>query len=95
LSQNSSHHSKTRDTPVPKIKETPVIAETLPDSFQIIRQPFVNQGLSKPVVNIILHSWRDSTKKQHYTYIQRWVHFCAEKQADPIYRSDFRFLATL
>jgi hypothetical protein len=56
---------KTRDTPVPKIKETPVIAETLPDSFQIIRQPFVNQGLSKPVVNIILHSWRDSTKKQH------------------------------
>jgi hypothetical protein len=84
LSQNSSHYSKTRDTPVPKIAETPVITETPPDSFQIIRHSFENEGLSKPVVDIILQSWRDSTKKQYWTYIQRWVRFCAEKQADPM-----------
>jgi len=56
LSQHSSRQSKTLDTPVPKITETPVITETPPDSFQIIRPSFENQGLSKPVVDIILHS---------------------------------------
>lgn len=98
LSQNSSRQSKTRDTPVPKITETPVITETPPDSFQIIRQSFENQGLSKPVVDIILHSWRDSTKKQYWTYIQRWMRFCTEKHADPMSSSInliLDFLATL
>jgi hypothetical protein len=90
-----SRQSTSRDTPVPKITETPVITETPPDSFQIIRQSFENQGLSKPVVDIILHSWRDSTKKQYWTYIQRWMRFCAEKHADPMSSSINCLLTTI
>jgi hypothetical protein len=51
-----------KSNPVPKIKETPVVAETLPDSFQIIRQPFVNQGLSKPVCHEFLNDGKNDGK---------------------------------
>jgi len=99
LSQNSSRQSKTLDTHVPKSQKHPLLQKLhLRVFFQIIRPSFENQGLSKPVVDIILHSWRDSTKKQYWTYIQRWVHFWVEKHADPMSPSInliLNFLATL
>ena len=31
-----------------------------------------------------MHSWRDSTKRQYWSYIQKWLHFCVEKHVNPM-----------
>ena len=31
-----------------------------------------------------MHSWRDSTQKQHKVYINKWLIFCSERKNDPL-----------
>lgn len=51
--------------------------------FSAIRQSLQSQGVPAEAVNIILQSWRNSTKKQYNTYIQKWFSFCG-KRINPI-----------
>lgn len=51
-----------------------------PDSFQVIGQCLQSQGILGDTADIILNSWRHSTKKQYHSYIQRWLLFCTERQ---------------
>ena len=39
--------------------------------------------LSNDSVNIILASWRSSTKKQYNVYITQWLKFCSDNSIDP------------
>ena len=31
-----------------------------------------------------MHSWRNSTKRQYWSYVQKWLHFCVEKHVNPM-----------
>lgn len=31
-----------------------------------------------------MHSWRDPTKRQYWSYIQKWLHLCVEKHVNPM-----------
>ena len=49
-----------------------------------IRKCLVSAGLSEKVADIIMQSWRTSTRKQYGSYFQRWVQFCNQQQINKI-----------
>ena len=57
--------------------------------MQVIRTSIRVAGVPLPeqTSNIILSSWRHSTKKQYAVYIRRWTKFCAEQKLS-IYQTD-------
>ena len=50
-----------------------------------------SRKLPTDTVDIICRSWRDSTKRQHWGYQQKWMQFCCEKQIDP-YKPDVKLV---
>ena len=52
--------------------------------MSIIRRRFSQQGYSKSVIDIILASWRDATKSQYQSCLNKWVDFCIAKDIDII-----------
>ena len=52
--------------------------------MQIIRQSLQKSEFSPDIVEIIMHSWRDSTHKQYRVYINKWLQFCSEGSHDPL-----------
>ena len=55
-------------------------------------------GLSTKTADIIINSWRESTKKQYGTYIQKWLLFCDKEKIDkfnPSVNSVLQFLLDL
>ena len=56
--------------------------ETQLDGLSIVRCSLLNRGLSKGSTDMILASWRDSTKKQYICYIHRWILFSSENNYD-------------
>lgn len=56
--------------------------QTCFNGMSSVRKYYENRNFSKNTTNIILASWRDSTKKQYSTYIRKWLRFCSEKQVD-------------
>ena len=57
------------------------------DGLRLIRTKLNNQGLSKELIEMIMLGWRDSTKKQYRSYLNRWISFCTNKGFDPSYYS--------
>lgn len=51
--------------------------------IQIIRECLQSSGLPADVVSVLMSSWRDSTNKQYCVYVNKWVGFCCEQEADP------------
>ena len=43
-----------------------------------------DQGISSKAADIIVASWRHSTKKQYSVYIKKWIQFCRERQISSI-----------
>ena len=41
-----------------------------------IRQALLNSGLTVDTTNILMASWRDSTKSKYSVYINQWLSFC-------------------
>ena len=58
--------------------------ETCNDSLPSIRGVFQNRGLSARATDIIMASWRDSTKKGYKTHIQRWIQYCCQRKIDKV-----------
>ena len=48
-------------------------------------KPFREAGLNARTVNIMASSWRQSTKKQYVTYINKWKTFCCKKSISYLY----------
>ncbi|CAH3165392.1 unnamed protein product, partial [Porites lobata] len=44
--------------------------------MQVIRRSLQESEISPDIVDIIMHSWRDSTQKQYKVYINKWLQFC-------------------
>lgn len=53
------------------------------DGVQLIRQAVQAQGVSGKAQEIIMASWRPSTRTQYSTYLRKWNKFCARKHYDP------------
>ncbi|WAQ96537.1 UBP34-like protein, partial [Mya arenaria] len=58
--------------------------QTTSNAMSYIRRSYEKRNLSKKSINIIMASWRKTTQKQYSTYINRWIHFCREREIDPL-----------
>lgn len=54
------------------------------DSFLYIRKALRKRGISEAGQNIIIKSWRESTRKQYDTYIKKWIHYCERETGSNI-----------
>ncbi|WAR01990.1 hypothetical protein MAR_008548 [Mya arenaria] len=58
--------------------------QTTSNAMSYIRRSYEKRNLSEKSINIIMASWRKTTQKQYSTYINRWIHFCREREIDPL-----------
>jgi hypothetical protein len=47
-------------------------------------QQYKDAGISQQSIDIIMQSWRGSTKKQYKTYLKKWTVFCLKNKFDPV-----------
>ena len=52
--------------------------------MQIILESLKARGIPEQAQQVILASWRQSTRKQYVSYIRRWIHFCDRESTDPL-----------
>ncbi|XP_046570164.1 uncharacterized protein LOC124278507 [Haliotis rubra] len=50
----------------------------------LVREVLQGQGIQGSAADIILHSWKGTTKKQYRTYLRRWMQFCCERGINSI-----------
>lgn len=62
-------------------KETPIKKDEA-GAFSLIRKALEDRGISNEAQQIIINSWRRTTRKQYQTYLKQWFHFCEGKH-DP------------
>ncbi|XP_052234247.1 uncharacterized protein LOC127846782 isoform X2 [Dreissena polymorpha] len=49
-------------------------------TFSLIRKSLKNKGISKQARDIILGSWRETTKRQYDGYIKKWINYCGQSK---------------
>lgn len=49
-----------------------------------IRESYEIKGYSDKVIDILMASWRSSTKKQYDVYYKKWNIFCVDTHTDPV-----------
>jgi hypothetical protein len=54
------------------------------NSLSFVMKNLKDQGISSKADDIIVASWRHSTKKQYSVYIKKWIQFCRERQISSI-----------
>ena len=64
--------------------KTTQIKENETGGIPFIRECLISAGLPRQAADIIMQSWRPSTRKQYGLYYQRWVQFCQQQQIDKI-----------
>ena len=66
--------------------------------MQSIRKNLVNNGLSEQAAELVLASWRPSTKKLYDVYIKKWIIYAKENNCstyNPVIQDVLNFLAAL
>ena len=58
-------------------------SKTATTSLPSVRQTLLGSGLSPEAENILLQSWRTSTRKQYDSYLARWASFAESRGDDP------------
>ena len=66
------------------IGETSLAQENSVSCMSAIRRKLSEQGHSNLTIDIILASWRDSTKSQYQSSLNKWLDFCIKKDIDII-----------
>ncbi|XP_022795666.1 uncharacterized protein LOC111334234 [Stylophora pistillata] len=64
----------------------------------LVRQHLQSQGISSSATDIIMQSWRTSTRVQYSSYIKKWLEYCCKWQINPVsppVASGLNFLAEL
>ena len=99
---NVSYATAGRSSPIDNVTRThygPSNSQNVEvDCFSHIREALESTDLPKRSIDLILSSWRGSTKKQYRSYLTRWVLFCEQKQVDSVYTTAtiiIKFLAGL
>lgn len=57
--------------------------EKMTSRLPLVRRQLYASGLSQAALDIILHAWRDGTKKQYHTYVIKWESYCNSKGISP------------
>ena len=52
--------------------------------FSTVRELLQGRGISKDAIDTITNSWRESTRRQYWTYIKKWMLFCDRNESDPL-----------
>lgn len=63
--------------------------------MQIIRQTLQQRGIPQKPSEIIISSWRPSTKQQYWSYFKKWMCFCDGRKIDYFYPSVNNILSFL
>jgi len=87
---SDSHENANKKTSYSSTKELSVSATSdkrastsskiSPDGMQGVRSLYRKQGFSRAATNIIMSSWRNSTKREYKCYISRWFQYCDRQQ---------------
>lgn len=72
---------KSADSSIRSFKAASV-KENAVSSISFIRTRLNSFGLPTDTTNILYDSWRNSTKKQYGSYLNKWVQFCVKRQID-------------
>lgn len=49
-------------------------------------------GLSEDTNDILISSWRPSTRQQYWTYFKKWLLFCSQREVDPFKATEIEVL---
>ena len=77
---------------------TPTAQSDVPTPLPLVREHLQSQGISSSASDIIMQSWRTSTRVQYSSYIKKWLEYCRKWQINPIsppVASGLNFLAEL
>lgn len=85
---SGTSHSSSRKESAPAAIQPQCHSSTPPqvdsDGLQIVRMSLQSQRLSEQAIDIVMSSWRESTKKQYKTYLARWHKFSTKRSCDPL-----------
>ena len=52
--------------------------------MQVVREAMRECQLSSGIIDTIMSSWKDRTQQQYSVYINRWLHFCVQRNDNPM-----------
>lgn len=79
----STSQSTGHTIPPPRSRQETQVNKNEPSSFSYIRESLRGKGIPQQATDIILQSWRNSTKIQYNEYINKWIKFCGQ-DIDPL-----------
>ena len=79
ITQNTGHSVSTQPT-----REEAPTGKTKTGCFSIIRKVLESKQIQTESVELILQSWRSSTKNQYETYLKKWFEFSSVREMDPL-----------
>ena len=56
------------------------------NGLRLVRQKFKQQGLKNNVIDTLMESWRERTKKQYKVYLEKWIRFCNRERLNALER---------
>ena len=65
------------------------------DLMPCIRSNFIAAGLQESTVEIIMSSWRDSTKEKYNIYLKKWIEYCGQNSINPFNATTYDGLSFL
>ena len=71
-------------------RRTSTQVEAPVDSLSLVRQSLLNTGLLEESIDIVLASWKYSTKRKHIVCVHKWILFCTRNHINmfsDIYRT--------
>ena len=77
---------------------TPTTGETNTVGMSLVRKLYEERGFSEKTTDIIMLSWRDSSRKQYDVHIRKWLLFCGTREIDPVHadiKDSLEFLADM
>ena len=77
-------HKLVLQQPLHPQESTSFVEVTKTGALENLGQRFRKEGFSAEATDLIMDSWRSSTKRQYTTYINRWIQFCKCKNIDSI-----------
>lgn len=80
----ASQQQTTADATIQQDSHSSSAEQTKPASMSVIRESLQCKGIPQHTLSIIMASWRESTKKQYGTYLQKWQGFCSRRSVDPL-----------
>lgn len=65
-------------------RSTPIGEKASVDSMLCVELSWKEQGVSRTSREVLLQSWKSSTKVQYRPYIKKWQDFCANRNINPV-----------